>query len=163
MTSSAGRMFDTVAALAGVRSEAQYDGQAACELEAVALEDDRPYDYTLVRSNEPWVIDTRPLFECILADVADGVEAGVIAGRFHATMAGAVAMVCAELSRATGITSVALSGGVFQNMNLLRRVVKGLRARKMEPLLHRRVPCNDGGVSLGQAMVAAGVREIIQR
>jgi len=163
MTSSAGRMFDTVAALAGVRHEAQYDGQAACELEAVAFDDDRPYDYSLLRSKEPWIVDTKPLFECILADVADGVEAGVIAGRFHATLAGATAMVCAELSRATGIDKVALSGGVFQNMNLLRRVVKGLRARKLEPVLHRRVPCNDGGVSLGQAMVAATVRQRMLR
>lgn len=157
LTSSAGRMFDTVAALVGIRSEARYDGQAVCELEVAAFDDEGPYDYSLVRSAEPWVIDTRPLFECILADVADGVAAGAIAGRFHATIAGAITMVCAELSRATGIRKVALTGGVFQNMKLLERVVTGLRTRKLEPLLHRRVPCNDGGVSLGQAVVAAGI------
>ncbi|MBK5092628.1 MAG: carbamoyltransferase HypF [Actinobacteria bacterium] len=155
LTSSAGRMFDVAAALAGLRSEAQYDGQAACELEAVAVETGHYYSFMLDRSREPWVIDTRQLFREVLEDVQIGVDAGMIAGKFHETMARSVVETCKELSSETGIERVALSGGVFQNELLTLRVLEGLRAAGLAPLIHRRVPTNDGGVSLGQAIIAA--------
>ena len=155
LTSSAGRMFDVAAALAGLRSEAQYDGQAACELEAVAVETGHYYSFMLDRSKEPWVIDTRQLFREVLEDVQIGVDAGMIAGKFHETMARSIVETCRELSAETGIERVALSGGVFQNELLTLRVLKGLRAADLVPFIHRRVPTNDGGISLGQAIIAS--------
>jgi hydrogenase maturation protein HypF len=159
MTSSAGRMFDAAACIAGLRSEALYDGQAACEFEAAARPSTARYGFTLDTSVEPWVVDTRPVFTDLLSEAIRGVEPGVIAGRFHATMADIIVGTCAELSRATGVDTVALSGGVFQNLILTSGVVEGLRAEGLSPLLHRRVPCNDGGVSLGQAVAAAYMHE----
>jgi hydrogenase maturation protein HypF len=155
VTSSAGRMFDVVAALAGLRSEAVYDGQAACELEAVARPTREYYNFILEKGKEPWVIDTRGLFRDVLSDVEAGKPAVEISGRFHATMALAVIDTCGALARETGLDRVALSGGVFQNELFAGWVVDGLRATGLKPLVHGRVPCNDGGISLGQAVAAA--------
>ncbi|MBU4179082.1 MAG: carbamoyltransferase HypF, partial [Actinobacteria bacterium] len=96
-----------------------------------------------------------PLFREIMADLETGTDPGEIAGKFHRTMALAVVETCVELNKETGIGRVALSGGVFQNKLLLSEVVQGLRTSGLEPLVHYRVPCNDGGISLGQAVVAA--------
>ncbi len=155
MTSSAGRMFDAAAALAGLRDEAFYEGQAACELEAAAAAEARPYRWELDAVSFPWKIDTRPLFSALLEDVARGVGIGEIAGRFHAALAEALVAVCMRLGRETGVGRVVLSGGVFQNALLTAAVTRGLEAEGMACHLHRRVPCNDGGISLGQAVVAA--------
>jgi len=155
LTSSAGRMFDVAAALAGLRLEAQYDGQAACELEAAAAGTSAYYDFILDKSGDPWVIDTRPLFRQMLADVQSGVDAGMIAGKFHESMARVIVSTCKELSTRTGIERVALSGGVFQNELLTLRVLEGLKSIGLRPFIHRRVPTNDGGISLGQAIIAA--------
>jgi hydrogenase maturation protein HypF len=154
-TSSAGRMFDVAAALSGLRSEAVYDGQAACELEAAARDSREYYSFILDRSAEPWVIDTRPVFREMLVDLDSGSGPAEIAGKFHATMALAIIETCEALAEDTGLERVALSGGVFQNEMLATWVTDGLRASRLKPLLHRRVPCNDGGISLGQAVVAA--------
>ena len=155
LTSSAGRMFDVAAALAGLRSEAQYEGQAASELEAAAVETEHYYSFMLDRSKEPWIIDTRQLFREMLEDVQIGVDAGMISGKFHETMARVLVETCKDLSAETGVERVALSGGVFQNELLTTRVLEGLRAADLAPLIHRRVPTNDGGISLGQAVIAA--------
>ncbi|MHB8894752.1 MAG: carbamoyltransferase HypF [Candidatus Geothermincolia bacterium] len=155
MTSSAGRMFDVAAALAGLRSEAAYDGQAACELEAVAEATREYYNFVLDKSAEPWVVDTRPTFREIIVDADAGREVSEIAGKFHATMALVVIETCEAIAAATGLKRVALSGGVFQNGLLAKWVVEGLKSSGLTPLVHRRVPCNDGGISLGQAVVAA--------
>jgi hydrogenase maturation protein HypF len=109
----------------------------------------------LDRSKEPWIIDTRQLFREVLEDVQIGVDAGMIAGKFHETMARVLVETCKDLSAETGIERVALSGGVFQNELLTTRVLEGLRAADLAPLIHRRVPTNDGGISLGQAVIAA--------
>ncbi len=159
LTSSAGRMFDTAAALAGLRSEAQYDGQAACELEAVAVETGERYDFFLETGSRPWVVDTRPLFLELLGDVEEGRDPGEIAGKFHTTMALVLVETCERIARDTGLERVALSGGVFQNELLSGRAVQGLERSGLEPLLHRRVPCNDGGISLGQAVIADRLME----
>jgi hydrogenase maturation protein HypF len=155
LTSSAGRMFDVAAALCGLRSEAVYDGQAACELEAAAKQVDDYYGFTLDRSSEPWVVDTRQAFREMMVDTDSGSSAGVVAGKFHATMALSIIDTTAALSRETGVERVALSGGVFQNEVLTDWVVKGLKAAGLTTYIHRRVPCNDGGISLGQAVIAA--------
>ncbi|MBC7230430.1 MAG: carbamoyltransferase HypF [Actinobacteria bacterium] len=159
LTSSAGRMFDAAAALAGLRERAFYEGQAACELEAAAAGGMDPYPWELDTSSFPWKLDTRPVFRALLDDLSRGVGTGEIAGRFHASLAEAAAAVCAGLARETGAERVVLSGGVFQNALLAGAVVAGLEAMGMACYLHRRVPCNDGGISLGQAVVAARRRE----
>ena len=155
LTSSAGRMFDVAAALSGLRSEAVYDGQAACELEAVAEPTGKHYSFTIDRSAQPWVVDTRQLFRELMVDLDSGTGAGKVAGKFHSTMAMAIVETVESLSRETGVSRVALSGGVFQNELLTNLVVDGIKSVDLTPYIHRRVPCNDGGISLGQAVIAA--------
>jgi hydrogenase maturation protein HypF len=155
LTSSAGRIFDAAAALMGLRERAFYEGQAACELEAVAAGDIPPYPCELDTSSSPWIVDTRPMFAALLEDIGRHAGKPQMAAAFHAALAGAVVETCGKLSRETGIDRVALSGGVFQNELLTMAVVAGLRKQGLAPYLHRRVPCNDGGISLGQAVVAA--------
>ena len=154
-TSSAGRVFDAAAAVAGLRIRSFYEGQAACELEAAAAVTEEAYPFEIRADGKPLVIDVRPLFRSLVEDALGGVELPVMAGRFHAALAGAIVKTCSILSRETGILRVVLSGGVFQNRLLTTTVYRGLRERGLEVFLHRRVPCNDGGVSLGQAVVAA--------
>jgi hydrogenase maturation protein HypF len=155
LTSSAGRMFDVAAALSGLRYEAVYDGQAACELEAVAEPTGRHYSFVIDRSAEPWVIDTRQLFRELMVDLDSGTGMGQVAGKFHTTMALAVVETVSALCEETGVGRVALSGGVFQNELLTNMVVDGVEAAGLIAYVHRRVPCNDGGISLGQAVIAA--------
>ncbi len=160
-TSSAGRLFDAVAALLGVRTEASYEGQAACELEAAAspyaspCPCASPYPVELLTERRPYVWDTRPLVRAVLEDLRRGSDVSLIAGRFHVALARGIVAVCRTLREETGINRVALSGGVFQNRLLTPLAVQGLKEEGFSILLHRRVPCNDGGLSLGQAVVAA--------
>jgi len=100
-------------------------------------------------------IGLAPLFAAILADMAYGQPVAAIAVRFHDTLAAIIVEVCDRLRAATGVTRVALSGGCFQNRLLLALTVPALRARGFQVLTHRQVPCNDGGLALGQAIVAA--------
>ncbi len=155
LTSSAGRLFDVVAAILGLRCEVLYEGQAACELEAAAGAARGEYAWELSGESFPRVVDTRPLLREVLADKERGRETGEIAGRFHATLACMIVRTCVELSRLTGITRVALSGAVFQNMRLAGAAVEGLENEGLEVFTHRQVPCNDGGISLGQALIAS--------
>jgi hydrogenase maturation protein HypF len=155
LTSSAGRIFDAAAALIGLKDEAKYEGQAACELEAIAAAGVAPYPYALDAGMRPWKVDTRPLFLAMLDDIEAGKGQAEMAGKFHAALAGAIIETSRRLSEETGIERVALSGGVFQNEMLVTMVVEGLEKAGLAPYLHRRVPCNDGGISLGQAVIAA--------
>jgi hydrogenase maturation protein HypF len=155
LTSSAGRIFDAAAALVGLRDTASYEGQAACELEAAAGRTEKPYPYDLKDWTDPLEIDTRPLFRALLEDIEKGVSVAEMAGRFHSTLAAAIVETCSLLSVHTGLKRVALSGGVFQNELLTGMVVDGLHRDGLAWYTHRRVPCNDGGISLGQAVVAA--------
>jgi hydrogenase maturation protein HypF len=159
LTSSAGRLFDTVAALLGLSREVTYEAQAAITLEAAAGDVGAyavaPYDYEWPGlSAQPAVVGLRPLLAGILADLASGVPAAVAAYRFHLTMAALIADVCTALRRETGLGRVALSGGCFQNRLLLALARPRLGALGFEVLTHRQVPCNDGGLALGQAVVA---------
>ena len=153
-TSSLGRLFDAAAALVGLRGEALYEGQAAIELETIAERESAPYPFALT-DGAPFQIGVGPTIEAIVGDLRGGAPAGEIAGRFHATVASFLAAACARARAATGIATVALSGGVFQNQLLLARLVRLLAADGFQVYANRRVPANDGGISLGQAAVAS--------
>jgi hydrogenase maturation protein HypF len=158
-TSSAGRLFDAVAALAGVRDCVSYEGQAAVELEWLATEvapdGSYPFDVSRPAADGPLVIDTRPLIGAVAQEAAQGVEAARIARRFHTTVVEIVAAVCDRIRWATGLGVVVLSGGVFLNALLTREVCARLPGDGFRVYRHRRVPPNDGGLSLGQLAVAA--------
>jgi hydrogenase maturation protein HypF len=150
-TSSCGRLFDAVAALAGVRREINFEGQAAIELESIAdCAEPGRYDFE-IGSGDPWQIDFRPM----IAQIAKDSGAPAIAARFHNTLAAAIAETCGRLRRETGNARVCLSGGSFQNLRLLHTTCGLLRGAGLEVYLHARVPTNDGGIALGQAAIAA--------
>ncbi|MCX8066676.1 MAG: carbamoyltransferase HypF [Anaerolineae bacterium] len=150
-TSSMGRLFDAVSALAGVRQEVNYEAQAAIELEMLVDEGiEEAYAFGL----DGGEIDPAPVLRAVVADVRAGIPAPVIAAKFHNGVAAMVRDVCLQLRLATGLNEVALSGGVFQNMALLRRVVRLLEEAEFAVYVHRAVPPNDGGISLGQAVIA---------
>jgi hydrogenase maturation protein HypF len=156
-TSSMGRLFDAVAALAGVRQVVAYEAQAAIELEGCSrgAADDGRYAFGLSIECGATAIDPAPVLSAVIADVRAGVRTGVIGARFHHAVADLVvdlAVSGAALSR-----TAALSGGVFQNALLLRLVVPGLRAKGFDVITHRRVPPNDGGIALGQLLVGNAV------
>lgn len=154
LTSSCGRLFDAVAALLNIRHTVSYDGQAAIELEALAetsADDSGVYPFQL----HPATLDFALMFPQILADMADAVPPAIIAGRFHRTVAEAAVRVCLRIAKETGLGRVVLSGGVFQNRLLSEMIYTGLTAQGLQVFTHRLVPANDGGIALGQAVIAA--------
>jgi hydrogenase maturation protein HypF len=153
-TSSAGRLFDAVAALAGARLRVSFEGQAAMELEWLATEApaDGAYPFDIGPAG---IIDTRPLIRAVAEDVQRGVAAAAIARRFHTTLVEMIAAVCERIRSEHGRDEVVLSGGVFLNALLTREVSARLTAAGFRVYRHRRVPPNDGGLSLGQLAVAA--------
>ena len=161
-TSSAGRLFDAVAAVAGVRDRVSYEGQAAVELEwlATGALPDRGYPFRFDPPREgateaPLVVDTRPLIRAVAEEATQGVAVARIARRFHSALVELIAAVCARLRQETGVGAVVLSGGVFLNALLTAEVSARLRGDGFRVYRHRRVPPNDGGLSLGQLAVAA--------
>jgi hydrogenase maturation protein HypF len=154
MTSSAGRLFDAVAALLGIRDTINYEGQAAIELEQLADLDERCTYQASITGEGQLRLAGADLVRAAAEDLAGGVPIPVIAARFHNGVAASIVTVCARLREETGLEAVALSGGVFQNLLLTRRVVRGLEDQGLRVLAHSRVPSNDGGISLGQAAVA---------
>jgi hydrogenase maturation protein HypF len=155
VTSSAGRLFDGIAALIGLCQHVSFEGQAAMNLEWIAdttVWDAYPIDLlTKTGSGEAAVLDWRPLVAAVLDDLRRAVEHGVIAARFHNALIEAIATVAAYV----GAPRVALAGGCFLNRLLVERAAQRLAARGFEVLLHRQVPPGDGGISLGQVAVAA--------
>jgi hydrogenase maturation protein HypF len=161
LTSSAGRLFDAVASLAGIRQQVRYEGQAAMELE-FALEGiatDERYPLESIASWKPgagsrepgavpWRIDWAPMIRTVVDDVRSGCAVGVIAARFH----NAMAEVVVEVARRVRLERVVLSGGCFQNRYLLERAVARLEAEGFRPAWPQRVPPNDGGIALGQVV-----------
>ena len=158
-TSSAGRLFDAVAGALGLcRAAIGYEGQAAVELEVLARgawPSDAGYSFLIRTEGSQEVLDPGPLWSALLRDLSDGVDPALIAARFHRGFAAALTDIALHLAETRGLSSAALSGGVFQNGTLLEAVSAGLRVGGLEVLSHRRVPTNDGGLSLGQAAVAA--------
>jgi hydrogenase maturation protein HypF len=157
LSSSCGRLFDAVAALLGLRNRVSYEGQAAIELEMVAASGDYPsYPFALDSGvDDAIVFDPRAMIRALVADLAAGVPVGEISARFHATLVAVVAEVCSRVRAATGINTIALSGGVMQNRLLTEAVIAHLEKDDFIVLTHSLVPPNDGGLSLGQAAVAA--------
>ncbi|MFM8322299.1 MAG: carbamoyltransferase HypF, partial [Chloroflexota bacterium] len=160
LTSSMGRLFDAAAAILGVRQQATYEAQAAIELEAIASGREPGYYLCPLDPTPPagpLVVDPAPLLRTMVDDLRRGAPQPVIAARFHSSIARLVCDVCDRLRQETGLTSVALSGGVWQNMFLLTLTVGLLHERGFEIYLHRQAPANDGGLALGQAAVAAAL------
>ncbi len=155
LTSSAGRLFDAAAALLGIRDTINYEGQAAIELEQLADPAERGAYPAAVVAGDPFQIRAADLLTALISDRTALVPAPVIAARFHHGVAAAIEVGCALLRERHGLTTVALSGGVFQNMLLLHATAARLEARGFRVLTHSRFPCNDGGISLGQAVIAA--------
>lgn len=154
-STSMGRLFDAVASLAGVKQSIGYEAEAAMNLEALAGASCADGSYPLpVVGGDPLQIDWKPAVARIVGDVRGGVAAATIAARFHAGVAAAIVDVCTRLRSTTGISTVGLTGGVFQNALLVELTVKALQAAGFDVLLHERVPPNDGGLALGQAVVS---------
>jgi hydrogenase maturation protein HypF len=159
-TSSVGRLFDAVAALTGVRAEVNYEGQAAIELEAACDPNEGgSYPIELTAADPEFLlIDPREAISLIAADVEAGEATGVIARRFHRAIADATARACARLAAVHGTEVVVLSGGVFHNRLLVESVADDLAAARLRVLVPERLPAGDGGISYGQAAVAAATR-----
>ena len=157
LTSSCGRLFDAVAALAGIRQRVNYEAQAAMELEMAmgGGEEEAPYPLALADQGGGWRIDTRPLFEALLRDLHHAVPAGVISRRFHQGLVEIFSRLAVLLRERRGLNRVCLSGGTFQNVYLLENLARRLESEKFEVFTHTEVPPGDGGLSLGQALVAA--------
>ncbi|MHB1534851.1 MAG: carbamoyltransferase HypF [Acidimicrobiales bacterium] len=161
LTSSVGRLFDAVAAMVCGRSRVTYEGQAAIELEALAAAV-RPgsaesYPVEIAESGKQLILDPSPLVSAVIDDLGHGREAAQVAAAFHEGVAAATVEAATRLAAGRGLHTVALSGGVFQNARLSGLVEAGLVARGLEVLVHRQVPPNDGGISIGQAAVAARI------
>ncbi len=155
LTSSAGRLFDAVSAMLGIRLVSGYEGQAAAELEYAASDGGfESYPFDILKQNSFFIIETSGIIRGIAEDILAGIHKGMIASRFHETMAAIVVSGCMEARRDTGLSRVALSGGVFQNVLLLDKCLDKLETGGFEVFIHHRVPANDGGLSLGQSMIA---------
>lgn len=154
-TSSMGRLFDAVAAIAGVRTHAGFEAQAAMELEwlATGVQRDGAYPFEL----RPDVVDTRPLIRAVVQDVQRQTSEAVVARRFHSTVVEIIAAVCARIRSETKLDAVALSGGVFMNALLQSEASTRLAAEGFRVYRHRRVPPGDGGLCLGQLAIGAAV------
>jgi hydrogenase maturation protein HypF len=153
-TSAAGRLFDAVASVVGIRDEVNFEAQAAIELEACAQPGvDASYPFE-ISAGSPWQIDVRPMMEQIVRDVVAAKPVGWISAAFHNTVAAIVVEMCLRLRSEEHIDRVCLSGGTFQNVYLVERAVACLRAKGFQVFLHSKVPPNDGGISLGQAVIA---------
>jgi len=167
LTSSMGRLFDAISALLGIRGEIDYEAQAAVELEmaahsfiiargldeAIAGNNER-YPYRIVAVEGIRIVHLKDLLSAVIEDLRQGVSKGRISVRFHNTVAQMVNEMCHLIADESGVRQVALSGGVFQNRLLLKKTGSLLESSGFQVFTHRQVPCNDGGISLGQAVIA---------
>jgi hydrogenase maturation protein HypF len=163
LTSSCGRLFDTAAALIGLRDTVSFEGQAAAEMEMALdhdLEEESPYPFEIRHCpNKPWQLLTAPVIQGIVDDVLDKAAPARISRRFHNTLSALFTRVCQDLRETKRLNRVVLSGGVFQNMNLLRKLKESLEEHKFEVYTHQLVPANDGGLALGQAVAGRAMYE----
>jgi hydrogenase maturation protein HypF len=156
-TSSCGRLFDAVAALIGLRNSVTYEAQAAIELEMAAHDstDEGAYPFSFVKEGYIWKIGTRSLFDWLIADLRKQVSVPDMSRRFHNGLALVMAEIATKIREERNLNRVCLSGGCFQNVLLFEFMLKALRERNFEAYFHSEVPAGDGGISLGQALVAA--------
>ena len=151
LTSSMGRLFDAVSSLLGVRHTANYEAQAAIELESLVDQDETGiYPFAI----EGVILNPPPMFQAMLSDLRANVPLPALAGRFHNTLAGLLHRVCQKVRTETGIEEVALSGGVWQNLTLLKKSIHLLQKDGFTVFRHHQVPPNYGGISFGQAVIA---------
>jgi hydrogenase maturation protein HypF len=156
-TSSCGRLFDAVAALIGLRSTVSFEAQAAIELEmaAHASADEGAYPFNLLKEESTWKIGTRSLFDWLIADIRKQVSISDMSRRFHHGLALVLANLAVKIREERNLNRVCLSGGCFHNSLLFELVLNALRKQNFEVYFHSEVPAGDGGISLGQALVAA--------
>lgn len=159
-TSSAGRLFDAVAAIIGIHNTVSYEGQAAIALEAIATEADlanaTPYEFRLTTSST-LQLDFRPTIRALAEDVLHATPQPLMAARFHATLIAAITHACLQIRRTTSVNQVCLSGGCFQNLILLRGSRNALQSAGFEVFFPHLLPANDGGIAVGQAAVACAI------
>jgi hydrogenase maturation protein HypF len=154
-TSSMGRLFDATSSLLSVRDEVRYEGQAAIELEMVADQSVKEkYSLHIHKDEKPMVIDSTEMIREIVHDLADGIPSSKISGKFHQTISHLIVEICETIRFKEKLARVVLSGGVFQNIFLLSLVTEGLKRSGFDIYTHHLVPTNDGGISLGQAVIA---------
>ena len=163
LTSSCGRLFDTAAALLGLRHTVSYEGQAAAELEMLLEADGAEassYQYAIIKNDAfPWLLPVQQIIAGLVDDILDNIPPAVISRRFHNTLAAMFTRACREIRDRKNINEVVLSGGVFQNLNLLRQIKNSLEALSFKVYMHKQVPANDGGLSLGQAVAGRAMYE----
>lgn len=157
LTSSCGRLFDAVAALINIRLEVNYEAQAAVELEIYRDQAaaGQPYPFGLSEAGDLLQIDSRPLFRAIVEDLLRDATAGEVSQRFHDGLVEVLAAIARILRKRTSLNTVCLSGGTFQNAYLANHLEHELQNDRFEVYAHSQVPAGDGGISLGQAVVAA--------
>jgi hydrogenase maturation protein HypF len=152
--SSLGRWFDAAAYLTGVATANRYEGEAPMRLEAAAAEGiDDGYAFE-IRSTGPFMIDLRPMLADLCGDLGAGAETPIISARFHNTVVSFLLAAAIRARRETALNTVAISGGCFANRYVTTRLTEALGAGGFEVLTHRRIPCNDGSIALGQAVIA---------
>jgi hydrogenase maturation protein HypF len=155
LTSSMGRLFDAVSSLLSIRDEVHYEGQAAIELEKIADHGMREvYPFTIRKDEKPITIDPTEIIRGIVRDLTRGMSSSRISGKFHHTIARFIIETCEVIRSKERLSRVVLSGGVFQNILLLSLVTGGLKSSGFDVFTHHLVPTNDGGISLGQAVIA---------
>ena len=160
LTSSVGRLFDGVASLLDLQHSVNYEGQAAIKLESIADEhiiDHYPFAIDVsagARCSVPFIIQWQSVIKHIMEDLQHKTANSIISARFHNSIVEMVAKVCIILQASKGINDVVLSGGGFQNKFLFKRLLNKLSSRNFNVYFHKKVPCNDGGISLGQAVIA---------
>jgi len=158
LTSSCGRLFDAVSALLGVRGKIEYEAQAAIELEMIAYDEAGQtgcYPFAIVEKNGLVQVKLGDLLAAVICDLQSRTSKAKIAARFHNSVAKIINTLCQTVSKKTGLSQVVLSGGVFQNRLLLGKTVNLLETSRLSVFTHQQVPCNDGGISLGQAVIAS--------
>jgi hydrogenase maturation protein HypF len=154
LSSSMGRFFDAVSSLLSIRDEVHYEGQAAIELEMIADHEGKEvYSFHILGEESPMVIDPIEMIRGVVSDLTKGISASKISGKFHRTIASLIIETCRAIRSRERLNRVVLSGGVFQNIFLLSLVTKELKRSGFEVYTHHLIPANDGGISLGQAVI----------
>ncbi len=160
LCSSMGRLFDAVSALVGLRHEVNYEGQAATELEQIIQENgNSKYYFNIFNQSSVKIIDPDPVINSIVEDIKRNTPSPVISARFHNSVAGMICRMSTILRKECGLSDILLSGGVFQNTSLLARVLSNLKDQGFRVYTHKKLPPNDGGISLGQAFYAISLEE----
>jgi hydrogenase maturation protein HypF len=155
LTSSMGRLFDAVSALLGIKTDISYEGQAAIELEYYSgITQTEPYSFEIAEYGDTFEIETTGIITGIVQDLHSGKTKEEIASKFHSTAAKIVVKGCCEIRKKFGLTRVVLSGGVFQNVTLLKMAFDELIENEFEVFTHSEIPANDAGIAVGQAIIA---------